>query len=392
MDIAARAVQVDAETLVAHATAGPVDVAIRREEEALVWQVLQNLPDSYREPLVLFHRGGQSVAEVADQLELSEDAVKQRLARGRKLLKAEVATHVEQLLRSTRPGTAFAAAVIAALPAATPQAMAAELAAVATKSAGAKAAATTAPILAGAVLGPLLGLIGAVLGVAAAVTGARSPRERRLVYEMIGVVLGLIVTVFVAQWVSFTYFRAAYHTVQFQVVFWCVYILLLLLVILWGKRRSSQVRRVDGREDPAGDSLRELGAVPLRSLNWNLAGTMLGGSCWIAVAGIPANDWLTTIAAFFFIGYAWQRITRWLAASDTLPNRVLALIYGVLVTCAADILVSTIRWSAWQAVPGHVAQRISLWQVNTLIVVVCVGATSHMLLWYRSACRRDKKA
>jgi hypothetical protein len=171
-----------------------------------------------------------------------------------------------------------------------------------------------------------------------------------------------------------------------------VYGLLLLLVILWGKRRSSQVRREDGREIPAGGSLGELGDVPLRSLNWSLAGTMFGGSCWVAVAGIPAKDWVTVIATFAIIGFAWQRITRWLAASDTLPNRVLAMIYGCLVTCAADIAVSNVRWPAWQAVPGHVAQRISLWQVNALILVVCVGATCHMLLWYRSACRSDKKA
>ena len=66
----------------------PTDVSIAREEQELLDRTLQSLPESYREPLVLFHREGQSVARVADLLELSTAAVKQRLSRGRQLLKS----------------------------------------------------------------------------------------------------------------------------------------------------------------------------------------------------------------------------------------------------------------------------------------------------------------
>ena len=62
---------------------GPAEEAVSREEESLVWQALERIPEAYREPLILFYREDRSVAEVAGALVLSEDAVKQRLSRGR---------------------------------------------------------------------------------------------------------------------------------------------------------------------------------------------------------------------------------------------------------------------------------------------------------------------
>lgn len=41
----------------------PPDHVISREEEAILWRSLERIPEIYREPLVLFHRGG-SVAYV----------------------------------------------------------------------------------------------------------------------------------------------------------------------------------------------------------------------------------------------------------------------------------------------------------------------------------------
>jgi hypothetical protein len=66
--------------------------------------------------LVLFYREHQSIAAVARDLELSEDTVKQRLARGRKLLQAQFLAFVEGALRQTTPGKGFTLGVMAALP------------------------------------------------------------------------------------------------------------------------------------------------------------------------------------------------------------------------------------------------------------------------------------
>jgi RNA polymerase sigma factor (sigma-70 family) len=95
----------------------PPEQAIGREEEAILWRSLEHIPEIYREPLVLFYREHQSVEAVAQGLELSEDAVKQRLSRGRKLLHEQVLAFVEGALERTNPDRAFTAGVLAALPA-----------------------------------------------------------------------------------------------------------------------------------------------------------------------------------------------------------------------------------------------------------------------------------
>ncbi|HVM59519.1 MAG TPA: sigma-70 family RNA polymerase sigma factor [Verrucomicrobiae bacterium] len=94
----------------------PRDHAISREEEAILWHSLSELPPIYREPLVLFYRHHQSVAAVAEALDLSEDVVKQRLSRGRAMLAERVNRIVESTLSDSGPTPAFTAGVLAALP------------------------------------------------------------------------------------------------------------------------------------------------------------------------------------------------------------------------------------------------------------------------------------
>lgn len=94
----------------------PSDHTISREEEAMLWRALARLPQLYREPLILYYREHQSIEYVAVELDLSEDAVKQRLSRGRKMLQDEVESFLESALRKTAPTPAFSNAVLAALP------------------------------------------------------------------------------------------------------------------------------------------------------------------------------------------------------------------------------------------------------------------------------------
>jgi RNA polymerase sigma factor (sigma-70 family) len=96
--------------------ASPSMLAVSREEEAILWRALGRIPDAYREPLILFYREEKSIERVAAELELSEDAVKQRLSRGRKLLHEEVVAFVEGTLSRTAPGQNFLIAVLAMLP------------------------------------------------------------------------------------------------------------------------------------------------------------------------------------------------------------------------------------------------------------------------------------
>src|SRR5512136_1486590 len=94
----------------------PPDQVISDEEKAILWRSLERIPEIYREPLVLFYREHQSIEAVAQDLGLSEDAVKQRLSRGRKLLQEQFLGFVAGALKQTSPGKAFTVGVIAALP------------------------------------------------------------------------------------------------------------------------------------------------------------------------------------------------------------------------------------------------------------------------------------
>ena len=71
--------------------ADPESLAVSRQEEELVWGVLGRIPEAYREPLVLFYRENESIESVAAMLGLSTYAVKQRLSRGRAMLREEIA-------------------------------------------------------------------------------------------------------------------------------------------------------------------------------------------------------------------------------------------------------------------------------------------------------------
>jgi RNA polymerase sigma factor (sigma-70 family) len=153
-----------------------------REEQALVWSTLSRLPEEYREPLVLFYRQDQSIVDVARVLDLSTDAVKQRLSRGRKMLREEVLSTIERTLKRTTPTRAFTIAVLAALPALAPSTAAAATGATATM---AKAAIGTGSAKAGGILGAgfggLAGIGGAALGTWASWTTAHYQSQRDLI-------------------------------------------------------------------------------------------------------------------------------------------------------------------------------------------------------------------
>jgi RNA polymerase sigma factor (sigma-70 family) len=167
----------------------PVERAIGKEEAEILWRSLERIPETYRVPLVLFYREHQSVQAVAQDLELTEEAVRQRLSRGRKLLQEEVLAFVEVALDKTAPGTAFTVAVVAALPIAVTSAKAASVgAAVAKGGAGAKSAFSLGA------LGSLAAMLGPVLFCwKMAADETKSPPERRLIVRTAWFQIALLV-------------------------------------------------------------------------------------------------------------------------------------------------------------------------------------------------------
>jgi RNA polymerase sigma factor (sigma-70 family) len=167
----------------------PSEQAISREEEAILWRSLEKIPELYREPLILYYREHQSIEHVAVALDLTEDAVKQRLVRGRKLLQDEVQTFVEGALRRTAPGQAFSGAVLAMLP------LAAGSAATASVGAGAKGTAVAKSGFLAAWLLPLAPFLGIAAGVGAQCLIIRSTttdRKDRLKQSVIVIAFWII--------------------------------------------------------------------------------------------------------------------------------------------------------------------------------------------------------
>ncbi len=99
-------------------SADPMESLVTAEQNALIGAALQKIPENYREPLILFYRGEQSTKQIADALDITEEAARQRLSRARKFLRKELERQVADVISSSGPSEFFSLAVIAALPAA----------------------------------------------------------------------------------------------------------------------------------------------------------------------------------------------------------------------------------------------------------------------------------
>lgn len=157
------------------------EAAIRSEEQAILWRSIGRIPATYREPLVLFYREHQSIERVAQSLGLSEDTVRQRLSRGRKLLQQEVLAFVEGALERSAPGKAFTLAVIAALPAASVSGTATAAVSGLSAAHGSALAKSGLTALLTGLFGPAVGAFNIWVGVRTSLEAAPTARERALV-------------------------------------------------------------------------------------------------------------------------------------------------------------------------------------------------------------------
>ncbi|HNS21090.1 MAG TPA: sigma-70 family RNA polymerase sigma factor [Sedimentisphaerales bacterium] len=111
-DVIGRAAPLDAVADRPSEESGPEEAAMIQEQKAIVQRALAEIPESLREPLILFYREQKSIEEVARQFDLTENAARQRICRGRSMLREQVARMVETTIARTRPGRAFTTAVI----------------------------------------------------------------------------------------------------------------------------------------------------------------------------------------------------------------------------------------------------------------------------------------
>ena len=234
--------------------ADPATQAVTHEEETLLWRALAGIPENYREPMVLFYREDQSVAEVASGLDLSEAVVRQRLSRGRTMLRAEMAAVVESALTRTRPTRAFTAGVLGALtlgPAS--QASAAG-------SAAPVAVAAAKSLLGSAGAGPILGPIGGLLTawLSSKIVGltARSEPERasiaRSFVRAMSFTLPMIVLLLGLVYLGLRVFpTSAWFFASVTTIWTGVLLAGLFRVSAQGEREISRIRAETGTEDDA---------------------------------------------------------------------------------------------------------------------------------------------
>ena len=229
--------------------ASPPEQAISNEEEAILWRSIERIPETYREPLILFYRGHESVERVAAALDLSEDAVHQRLSRGRKMLQEQVLAFVEGALEKTAPGRNFTLGVIAALPLAVTSAKAA---AVGTTIAKGGAAAKSAATLGS--LGGLFVLLGGIyISLRAQADDTKSPREQEFMRQMIGVrLVFFLVTcaVFVAVKKLVFFQQPLTHDIAFATMI-LAFTATGILLMDYSIRRQRQIQTEDGTLDEA---------------------------------------------------------------------------------------------------------------------------------------------
>ena len=170
----------------------PSERLVSDEEQQLVWGALEAIPESYREVLVMYYRESHSIADVALALEISEETARQRLSRGRNLLRAEVERTIESALVRSRPSVHFTASVMSLIAAGTGSAVG-KAATTATAGLLGKTAAQGALVAAtqtastGAMVGAAGGMLGALGGLGGTWLGIRVPQllaptmtERRL--------------------------------------------------------------------------------------------------------------------------------------------------------------------------------------------------------------------
>jgi RNA polymerase sigma factor (sigma-70 family) len=163
---------------VADARPGAETALLAEEDRRLVADALDRLPDDSREVLLLFYREEQSVRQVATLLDLSEDAVKQRLSRARAVLRRDLLASVGTTLRRTAPGASFTAAVALTISAGAPPAGAAAATLAAQSAAKGGLLAKIAVVFSWGVIGPLASIATGVQGGRMAARGALDEEER----------------------------------------------------------------------------------------------------------------------------------------------------------------------------------------------------------------------
>jgi RNA polymerase sigma factor (sigma-70 family) len=159
-------------------TAEVVDNLQRQQQNLLIQQLIDGLPEDSREMVLLYYREEQSSQQVAELLGLSDANVRKKLSRVRELLKDQLLNRYGNLLLITAPGLGFSIMVAALLVTIPPPAAAAAVFAATGSSANAGWLGKLGLLLSGAMIGALAGVAGVYFGMQAVLKNAKDASER----------------------------------------------------------------------------------------------------------------------------------------------------------------------------------------------------------------------
>jgi RNA polymerase sigma factor (sigma-70 family) len=320
----------------------PVDHAISNEEESILWRSLEHIPQIYREPIILFYREGQSIESVAEALELSEEVVKQRLSRGRKLLKMEVESFVETALRQSAPGKKFTSAVIAGLPMLTLPAGTSAIGVAASKGSAAAKSGSLLGFIAG-MLTPILAALAGFFSMIGTVKSARSPRERKLWIITEAVFLLVVISGL-----------GAYHwSGKDDRFFFAQFVgglLVLITGIILAKRLRRKIQVEQGQVQEKAASKLPFGNPESEGFKWNmyawLFGTTFGNPfAYLSVYASKAHDSIVA-SSIFAVVVATFFLSRRICLRK--QEKAMQLWYAIMLIQFPLILtILYLRWERW---------------------------------------------
>ena len=230
--------------------AAPLDDSATVEESELLWRTLSRIPQPYRETLVLYYRQEKSTAQVAAAMETSEDSVRQRLARGRQMLREEVAAMLEKNITRTAPTPQFTSQVVAALPA-----LAAQTAGIGATAKGAAA------VKGGALLTLLVGWIAPIgllfnlmFGTVQDIRQAQTPRQRRLASRLGALQWTLLISYVIGMNIVVRVARTDHWNLSSEVIAYCslgtLFAMALFTYVVFARWQMVRVLREQNLTEP----------------------------------------------------------------------------------------------------------------------------------------------
>ena len=279
------------------ATVEPEQSMATEEQRQLLWASLKNIPEEYREPLILYYREEKSVAQVAELMGLSVDAVKQRLARGRAMLKSEVEQFVEDLLGSSKPRASFVSAVMVAIPTASGPAIKAVIQG--STTIGAKTMLGKLGLLAS---GPILGALGGILGAAGGIAGgyygtkmsvkyATSEEEKNLLWKFFWMILAQTVVFTAVSVAGALLLEPGPSILIFVLSATAVYTIILCVQIVVFINKQKALHQTHGRPDYPS----EVGTgkpASLKEFRLSIIGATIGCWTWLIVMSLTQLNWI----------------------------------------------------------------------------------------------------